>query len=269
MKTTCSSANAWKSVPQRRMYFLRKGASQFARNKCRAPRKHLLAYANDWEIAADLEGLMAYPQVLRESGKRPDSVIVSARTFYIRIGGVDDSMGGQDGVSNCLKEERYSELALDLNDKGYKVWLFAIELGARGLGRKVHVCIPERYWPHKQGKDQVYDKDFQSCGGGVTVDMDKERSQAISQETKKDNFALVEEPPLWSASFLVRSTSAVETISLLCSHVSENRSQSRGCVRHSIVFLSSRRACWGYISRCSRCGAIVQIILVMQRTLIK
>ena len=34
--------------------------------------------ANDWTVAADLEGLRHYPQVLIESGKRPDLVLVSS-----------------------------------------------------------------------------------------------------------------------------------------------------------------------------------------------
>ena len=75
IKVACSSANAQESVPQRRAYFLRKGASKFARSRCRAKRNHILESANDWKIAADVEGLRHYPQVLAESGKRPDVVL--------------------------------------------------------------------------------------------------------------------------------------------------------------------------------------------------
>ena len=46
------------------------------RNKCRTPRKHL-DNANDWEIAADLEGLRHYLQVLRESGRRCQTLLLA------------------------------------------------------------------------------------------------------------------------------------------------------------------------------------------------
>ena len=42
IKAACSSANAQESVPQRKAYFLREGASQFARSRCRAKRRHIL-----------------------------------------------------------------------------------------------------------------------------------------------------------------------------------------------------------------------------------
>ena len=100
---------------------MREGASQFARNKCRTPRKNLLDNAKDWEIAADLERLRHYPQVLRESGKRPDDVIVSASTYTFILVEMTFPWENRIGISKCLKEDRYSELALDLKDKGYKV----------------------------------------------------------------------------------------------------------------------------------------------------
>ena len=85
IKAACSSANAQESVPQRKAYFLREGASQFARSRCRAKRRLILESANDWKIAADVEGLRHYPQVLAESGKRPDEVLSSTKadTFVL------------------------------------------------------------------------------------------------------------------------------------------------------------------------------------------
>ena len=67
MESACSKENARESVPQRRMYFLREGASQYARNKCNTPRRDLLENANDWMTAADIGGMREYPQVIQES----------------------------------------------------------------------------------------------------------------------------------------------------------------------------------------------------------
>ena len=35
---------------------------------------------NDWYVAADVVGLKHYPQVLKDSGKRPDVVVTSTKS---------------------------------------------------------------------------------------------------------------------------------------------------------------------------------------------
>ena len=50
---------------QRKIYFLREGFSYLRK----MPRRDILAEANDWTAAADMEGMRHYPQVLVESGK--------------------------------------------------------------------------------------------------------------------------------------------------------------------------------------------------------
>ena len=48
------------------------------------------------------------------------------------------------GQSNTLKEDRYMELTLDLRQKGYKVWFFALEVGARGMvGQSTYTFLRE------------------------------------------------------------------------------------------------------------------------------
>ena len=85
MESACSKANARESVPQRRMYFLREGASQYARSKCKTPRRDLLENANDWMTAADIGGKKHYPQVIQESGQRPDAVVASKKNDTIIV----------------------------------------------------------------------------------------------------------------------------------------------------------------------------------------
>ena len=61
----------------RKVYFLREGFSlPYKKNKL-SPRRDILAEANDWTVAADLEALRHYPQLLRDSGRRPDVVLAS------------------------------------------------------------------------------------------------------------------------------------------------------------------------------------------------
>ena len=131
IKTTCFGANAQESAPQRSAYFLREGVSRLARSRCRAKRKHILENANDWKVAADVEGMRHYHHVLAESGQRPDEILSSSKADTFVLAELtmpwEDKMRG----SNSLKEDRYMDLTMDLKQKGYKIWFFAIEVGAR------------------------------------------------------------------------------------------------------------------------------------------
>ena len=151
MESACSKANARESVPQRRTYFLREGASQYARSKCKTPRKDLLENANDWMTAADIGGMKHYPQVIQESGQRPDAVMASKKTDTIIVAELTVPWEDRMEQSNVLKEDRYSELTMDLIDKGYRVHFFAIEVGARGLvGRSSYTFLREIGLPDRE-----------------------------------------------------------------------------------------------------------------------
>ena len=76
-KAAVSKANSRTISNQRKICFLREGFAHLCRKRCQTPRRDILAEANDWTVAADLEGMRNYPQVPIESGKRPDLVLVS------------------------------------------------------------------------------------------------------------------------------------------------------------------------------------------------
>ncbi|MFG1588224.1 hypothetical protein ACDT12_13105 [Staphylococcus aureus] len=106
------------------------------------PRRHLLANANDWVIAADINDFRNYPQAIRDSGKRPDVVISSARANSFIL--VELTVPFEDRMEerNISKREKYDELTADLRDTGYEVSLFAVEVGARGLpGRSLYAFL--------------------------------------------------------------------------------------------------------------------------------
>lgn len=77
--------------------------------------------------------------------------------------------------SNVLKKERYSELSMDLTDKRYRVHLFAIEIGARGLvGKSSYTFLKEIGLPGREGS-----KAMDVCRNGITLAVDKKR-QAVA-----------------------------------------------------------------------------------------
>ena len=77
-KMEVARANSRKIVLQRKVYFLLEGFSISCKKNKHPPMRDILAEANDWTVAADLEGLRRYSQVLRDRGMRPDVVLVSS-----------------------------------------------------------------------------------------------------------------------------------------------------------------------------------------------
>ena len=96
-------------------------------------RRDILAEANDWTVAADLEGLRHYPQLLRDSGRRPDVVLASSSSDAFILIELTVPWVDRIEASNVLKTEKYSGLAKDLEDSGFRVKLMPVEVGVRGL----------------------------------------------------------------------------------------------------------------------------------------
>ena len=107
-------------------------AAHLCRNRCQTPRRDILAEANDWTVAADLEGRRHYPQVLIESGKRPDLVLVSSSADAIIL--VELTVPWEDRLqySTALKADKYADLSMDLEAKVYRTDLFPSRL-AQGV----------------------------------------------------------------------------------------------------------------------------------------
>ena len=91
-----------------------------------------------------MEGLRNYPQVLAESGKMPDMVLLSTKADTFVLAELMVPLEDRTGQSNTLKEDRYMELTMDLQQKGYKVWFFAFEVRARGMvGQSTYTFLRE------------------------------------------------------------------------------------------------------------------------------
>ena len=71
-----------------------------------------------------------YPQVLIESGKRPDLVLVSSSTDAIILVELTVSWEDRLQYSNALKADKYADLSMDLEAKEYRTYLFPIEVGS-------------------------------------------------------------------------------------------------------------------------------------------
>ena len=111
-KAAVSKVNSRTIANQRKIYFLREGFAHLCRKRCQTPRRDILAEANDWTIATDLEGMRHYPQVLIESGKRSclSLMLVSSLTDAIIL--VELTVPWEDRLqySNALKAGKYADM---------------------------------------------------------------------------------------------------------------------------------------------------------------
>ena len=133
IKENCRLANSMQLCPRRKVYFLREGLQHLGRRKASTRRESLLDAANDWRISADLKDEDCFPELVRSSGLRPDIVIFSSLAKTLLFIELTVPWESNMEASNILKEERYRILAQDLERAGYRVEIFPVEVGARGL----------------------------------------------------------------------------------------------------------------------------------------
>ena len=103
-----------------------------------APSKYrstgLLSEADDWECAADLqEWTTGYPDVIKRSGLRPDIVLHSKSAMEILLIELTVPYESRIDDAHVYKTEKYSDLAKELQEAGFKTRVFAVEIGARGF----------------------------------------------------------------------------------------------------------------------------------------
>jgi hypothetical protein len=98
----------------------------------------LLGSAKDWQMLADLDKQLKFPEVILSTNLRPDIVLwTTARKFLVII---ELTVPWEDRmeIANELKSTKYNDLVKDCENKGWKVWSIPIEVGARGfVGRSV------------------------------------------------------------------------------------------------------------------------------------
>ena len=104
MVSACSKGKCSRVRPTE--YFLREGASQYARNKRKTPRRAFLENANDWMTAADIGGMKHYPQVIQESGQKPDAVMASKKLFSDTIIVAELTVPWEDRVEQSKRAQR-------------------------------------------------------------------------------------------------------------------------------------------------------------------
>ena len=95
--------------------------------------KHLLAGAIDWEVAGDLPDLDPYPQVIKDSGLRPDIALSSESSKKIILVELTVPYESRIETQHLYKTAKYEDLLGQIRRAGYTSELLAVEVGARGF----------------------------------------------------------------------------------------------------------------------------------------
>ena len=102
----------------------------------------LLKVAEDWIFLADLEKRLVFPVDIVVTSLRPDIVVYSHSSSTVIMVELTCPCEENIEVQHNNKLMRYQDLKADCEVKGWKVYLFAVEVGARGYtGQSLSSCL--------------------------------------------------------------------------------------------------------------------------------
>ena len=92
-----------------------------------------LTAAKDWKVMVDLDKNLKIPTEICNTSLRPDLTIVSRKTRQIGI--VELTVPNEDRVevSGELKRLKYEQIAQEGRRNGWRVRIWAVEIGCRGF----------------------------------------------------------------------------------------------------------------------------------------
>ena len=89
--------------------------------------------ANDWKLLVDLDGYLKFPIQIADTSQRPDMLLMSESTK--RAGVIELTVPSEDRVEVAgeLKKAKYAPLQEQGKANGWKVHLWAVEVGCKGF----------------------------------------------------------------------------------------------------------------------------------------
>ena len=113
------------------LVFVPVGASDGNRGRAKA-RAGLLRSAVDWILLDDLGRRLVFPAHIAQTSQRPDIVLYSSSTQTLVMVELTCPCEENFDLQHMKKLDRYDKLKDDCELNGWKVFLFAVEVGARG-----------------------------------------------------------------------------------------------------------------------------------------
>ena len=136
-----------------RMHFLKEGEKTNREEKGQKHEDSYLNSANDWKLEVDLDGRLKVPTEITTTNQRPDMMIISKQTK--QVGFIELTVPNEDRieVSSEMKKTKYEAIAIDGRQKGWRVRIWAVEVGCRGFpASSMAAFMKEIGYRGKEGK---------------------------------------------------------------------------------------------------------------------
>ena len=120
--------------------------------------KSLLDTANDWKLEGDLDGRLKIPAEITTTNLRPDMMLISRQTK--QAGFIELTVPSEERieVSSELKKTKYEAIAIEGKQRGWRVRIWAVEVGCRGFpASSMASLIKEIGYRGKDGKRVMED----------------------------------------------------------------------------------------------------------------
>ena len=106
------------------------------------PNSGVLLEATDWVFLSDLDRRLVFPLHVATTGLRPDIVIYSNSTKVVIMIELTCPCEENFQVRNLAKLARYNDLKADCETNGWRAYLYAVEVGARGYtAQSLTICL--------------------------------------------------------------------------------------------------------------------------------
>ena len=114
--------------------------------------------ANDWQVMVDLKGSLKIPSSITITNLRPDMLLMSESTKQLGIIELTVPSENRIEVSSELKKAKYTPLAEEAKQKGWRVRIWAVEVGCRGFPAR-SLTAAERYGLYRKREEKSSEED--------------------------------------------------------------------------------------------------------------
>ena len=102
-------------------------------NKAKVVRWGLLGQSAQWEMRVDVDKKLVFPEAIVITRQRPDLVLWAKDTRQVIMVELTVPWEERVEVSHHLKRDKYESLQAECVEKGWKAWVFPVEVGCRGF----------------------------------------------------------------------------------------------------------------------------------------
>ena len=146
-----NNSNERKTKPNP-IVFVREGKSAPKRKKIQTG---ILWKAKDWTAVVDLKKQLKFPEEICITGLRPDMLVKSLKERILIIIELTSPCEENFEVRHMEKEGKYQGLVAECKNAGWRTYLFAVEVGARGYAADSLLTCLKRLGVHARSAKKI------------------------------------------------------------------------------------------------------------------